>query len=359
MWTAASPARRYSSRYGIGVPLLALAWVALSPMLSIPTQVLAEERRLDYLNEAMRVPNSTKFREGDYINSGVGLRFGVDRRLSYYAGQYEEAAGRFEESVQTYRYRSEIWVFLSRAYFFMKEPEKAREAIQRAAAIMPDLNEKLWNPLLEGLLWEIRQRALALQIQIDFYSKEQGDFLSLFRLYRFLEDFEGAGGVITAAEANANKMNELASMGSASSRPQHVAQSKKWQALADKLRAELKNLGHEIPARAPDEKRSPAAIMADPEVEEETRQLQLRIDFYQARHDEYTRLFENYLTLDKPLLAKGVIEALDREISRVRMRAEIEPDFLEQATLEDEILVLQEMQETMRLTLPHGLVESE
>ena len=292
-------------------------------------------------------PSSTTF---DNIS-----RFGVDRRLSYYAGQYEEAAVRFEESVQAYRYRSEIWVFLSRAYFFMKEPEKAREAIQRAASIMPDLNEKLWNPLLEGLLWEIRQRALALQVQIDFYSKEQGDFLALFRLYRFLEDFEGAGSVIAAAEANANKMNELASMGSASSRPQHVAQSKKWQALADKLRGELKSLGHEIPPPTPESQGSrPATTMADPELEEETRQLQLRIDFYQARQDEYARLFENYLTLDRPLRAKGVIEALDREIIRVRMRADIEPDFLEQAKLEDDILVLQGMQKTMRSQLPPG-----
>ena len=358
MWTADSPARRFNSRYGIGIHLLALL-VVLSPVLPIPTRVLAEERRLDYLNEAMRVPNSSRFREGDYINSGVGLRFGVDRRLSYYAGQYEEAAVQFEESVQAFRYKSEIWVFLSRAYFFMKEPEKAREAIQRAAAIMPDLDEKLWDPLLEGLLWEIRQRALALQIQIDFYSKEQGDYLSLFRLYRFLEDFEGAGGVITAAEANANKMNELASMGSASSRRQHVAQSKKWQALADKLRGELKSLGHEVPPRPPARQGSPVATMADPELEEKTRQLQLRIDFYQARHDEYTRLFGNYLKLDRPLRAEGVIEAVAREIIRVRMRAEIEPDFLEQAKLEDEILVLQEMQKTMRSQLSQGLAESE
>ena len=76
MLTAANHARRYNSRYGIVVSLLALAWVALSPVLSTPTRVLAEDRRLDYLNEAMRVPNSSKFREGDFINSGVGLRFG-------------------------------------------------------------------------------------------------------------------------------------------------------------------------------------------------------------------------------------------------------------------------------------------
>jgi tetratricopeptide (TPR) repeat protein len=177
MWMAASPARRFSSPYSGGTPRLAFAvWLAFALVASASTIVGGEERRLDYLNEAMRAPDSSKFREGDYINSGVGLSFGVDRRLSYFAGQYEEAAVRFEESVRAFRYKSEIWVFLSRAYFFMKEPEKAREAIQRAAAVMPDLNEKLWNPLLAGLLWEIRQRALALQIQIDFYSKEQGDF---------------------------------------------------------------------------------------------------------------------------------------------------------------------------------------
>lgn len=359
MWTAASRARR-SNKRGKGVaPLAIAAWVALTLVPSTPTLVAEEDRRLDYLNESMRVPESSKFRESDYIDSGVGLRFGVDRRLSYYAGQYEEASVRFEESVQAFRYKSDIWVFLSRAYFFMKEPEKAREALQRAAAVMPDLNDKLWNPLLAGLLWEIRQRALALQTEIDFYSKEQGDFLGLFRLYRFLEDYKGAGGVILAAEGNANKMNELASMASAASRPKHVAQSKKWQTLADKLRAELVSLGHEVPPRVLQEGGVTATSSADAELTEQTRLLQLRIDFYQAQHDEYTRLFENYLALDRPMRAKGVVEALAREIIRVRLRVDSEPDFLEQANLEDEILVLREMQKTMRSQLPESLDEGE
>jgi hypothetical protein len=183
--------------------------------------------------------------------------------------------------------------------------------------------------------------------------------LSLFRLYRFLEDYKSAGGVILAAEGNANKMNELASMSSAASRPQQVAQSTKWQSLADKLRGELKSQGHEAPPSVWEEGGAPRASSADSELIEQTRLLQLRIDFYEARHDEFTQLFENYLALDRPMRAQGVIEALDREIIRVRMRADTEPDFIEQANLEDEILVLQGMQTTMRSQLPEGLVEDE
>ena len=129
--------------------------------------------------------------------------------------------------------------------------------------------------------------------------------------------------------------------------------------LADKLRAELVSLGHEVPPRVLQEGGVTATSSADAELTEQTRLLQLRIDFYQAQHDEYTRLFENYLALDRPMRAKGVIEALDREIIRVRLRVDSEPDFLEQANLEDEILVLREMQKTMRSQLPESLDEGE
>lgn len=356
MWMAVNRGRRYKSFKATAAFLVVLSLVGLGNSMLLPAT--GEERRLDFLNESMRAPESIRFRESDYINSGVGLRFGVDRRLSYYAGQYEEAAKQFEKSVQAFRYKSEIWVFLARAYYLMNDPEKARKTLQRAAMIMPDLNENLWSPLLQGLLWEIRQRALALQTQIDFYSKEQGDFVKLLRLYCFLEDYPAASTVINTADARANKMNELAGMASAVSRPQFVAQSKIWQQLADEMRTELKVLGHDAPSSIPLGNRSPEMTSVDSELEEKTRQLQLRIDFYQATQDEYIRLFDNYLALNKPLRAKTVIEALDREIIRVRFRAESVPDFLEQAELEEQIVVLQELQRSMRMQLSEGVEQT-
>ena len=68
---------------------------------------------IEILNERLRIPESVLFNEGVYIESGVGLSFGVDRRLSYLPGEYAEASQRFELSVRQFRYKAEVWVFLA------------------------------------------------------------------------------------------------------------------------------------------------------------------------------------------------------------------------------------------------------
>ncbi|MFH1567882.1 MAG: tetratricopeptide repeat protein, partial [Gemmatimonadota bacterium] len=201
------------------------------------------EERLDYLNERLRIPESERYSEESYIESGVGLTFGVDRRLSYYPGNYTEATAQFEAAVKRFRYKAEIWVFLSRAYFFMKAPESARDALFRAAEVMPDLSERLWGPLTRGLEWEIRQRANAQRVQADYYSTDQGGFLSLFRLYRFLADTAGAAEVVRSADRRALQMHQGAGMVSAASREAQLAEAARWSDLADSLRLELVAMG--------------------------------------------------------------------------------------------------------------------
>ena len=137
--------------------------------------------RIDFLNERLRIPESARFVEPDYIDSGVGLRFGIDKRLSYFPGQYEAAAQAFATSVQTYRYKADIWVYLARSYFYMRDPQRAKDILLQAVQTMPDLQERFWDPLLNSMLGEIRKRAVHLQTQVDFYTKSQGDFLTLFR----------------------------------------------------------------------------------------------------------------------------------------------------------------------------------
>ena len=105
-----------------------------------------------------------KFDEIEYVDSGVGLSYGVDKRLSYLSGNYDAAAERFEAAAAKFQYKSEIWVYLARAYFYRKEPDRAKEALVRAQAAMPDLQTQLWQPLIAGLMWEIRQRANKLQV---------------------------------------------------------------------------------------------------------------------------------------------------------------------------------------------------
>jgi tetratricopeptide (TPR) repeat protein len=155
--------------------------------------------RLDFLNDRLPIADSDLFDESSYIESGVGLSFGVDKRLTYLAGEYQEAARQFEQGVSMFKYKAEIWVYLARAYFYMKAPDRARLALERAQVLMPDLTDRLWQPLVESLLAEIRKRANNQQIQVYFYSPGQEDFLSLFRLYLFLEDYNSATGVLKSA----------------------------------------------------------------------------------------------------------------------------------------------------------------
>ena len=310
-------------------------------LLGVPLEGQKRPGGIDFLNERLPIPNSERFKEGDYIDSGVGLTFGVDRRLSYLAGNYEEAVERFELAISGFRYRSEIWVYLARAYFYMKSPEEARRTIERAAQVMPDLNEKFWNPLMESMLGEIRKRAYNLQTQVDFYSKNQEDFLSLFRLYRFLDDERGSIGVIHSADAKANKMNELSGMVSAGNQRLYQKEVGKWQQLADQLRAEMIAVGIQVP---PAPRLGSAAESTptgqdgkDPELLERTRILQLKVDFYLSAAQDYRDLFDNYLQLDMPEKAAGVIPALDREIQRIQMEVDIAATLEQEAEFSDQL----------------------
>ncbi|SVC18557.1 uncharacterized protein METZ01_LOCUS271411, partial [marine metagenome] len=167
---------------------------------------------IEFVNERLRIPESTRFDEGNYIESGVGLSFGVDKRLTYFAGEYEEAAQRFETSVRQFRYKAEIWVYLARAYFYTKSFDVARDALERAEVLMPDLAGTLWQPLLASLQWEIRRRAVQQQAQIDFYSMGREEVLTLFRLYLFLEDHSAASDLLVVSHERARMMRERAKM---------------------------------------------------------------------------------------------------------------------------------------------------
>lgn len=307
-------------------------WAGLFCVLLWATLDSAQERMpnqvVDFLDERLYIPESVRFREADYIESGVGLKFGVDKRLSYFTGDYGTSIQSFEEAVRRFRFKSEIWVYLARSYFYMKTPEDARKTIERAAQAMPDLKEAFWDPLLESMSGEIRRRANIMQTEVDFYSKAQGDFLSLFRLYTFLKDYEAAAEVIRAADGKADKMNELAGMASMPSQRLIREKAKKWEELAEGLRGELEALGMDPPQRVekPELSSLPEIPGEDVDLVEMTRFLQLKIDYYPADPQDYRDLLDNYLQLDLPQQAAGVVESLNREIQRVELLADIAPN---------------------------------
>ncbi len=292
-------------------------------------------RGLDFLNDKLPIPDSDLFDEPSYTQSGVGLAFGVDQRLSYFSGNYAEAVDRFQASIEKFKLKAEIWVFLARAQFYQDNLEAARQTLQDAAVVMADLKDGLWQPLIDGLNWAIRQRANQLQLQIDFYAPDQPTFFSLFRYYTFLGAFDAASGVIHAADRRSNKMNELAEMASAKHFASHRQQANKWKALADQLRAEMQTLGQQVPPPKDTfvEVSDGAATKVDRDLREETRSLQLLVDYYQGKPQDFQKLFDNYLLLGWPDHAANVIKALEREVNRTKVRAEEAREVQEEISL--------------------------
>lgn len=277
--------------------------------------------RPDFLDERLAIPESERFNASEYTDSGVGLAFGVDRRLSYLAGNYNQAVLRFEEAIKRYRYKSEIWVYLARAYFHARSPSQARDALQRAAEAMPDLKDGLWDPLVQSLLDQIRLRARALQTQVDYYACEPGDYLNLFRLYTFVEDYQSAAGVVRGAERRATELRQLAEGASEPGRVTDLQGCSRWQELARQLRDELQAAGH------PDT----SAVAAPPQaatddVREQARWLQLRIDFYSAGPQDYRRLVAAYRQLGEPQRADAALSALAYEVRRLGLLADTAAD---------------------------------
>ena len=359
MWMAGSPGPISElgcgwawARPGQRASCLVLKPIALGLLLLLCAALPASSRErapgVDFLNERLRMPESERYDEGAYIESGVGLPFGVDKRLLYYSGKYEEAIVRFEAAVKRFRYKSEIWVYLARSHFYMKSPHHARAALERAAEVMPDLQQQFWGPMIEGLLWEIRKRANEQQIQIAFYSTDQDAFLSLFRLYRFLEDAESAVAVMDAALARAKRMRDMASVASEASRRSYLVQATKWQELAHSFRAELVDGGVVLPeAEKSASSALPIAGRAH-EGNEHLRLLQMKVDFYPTRLEDYQTLFNAYLARDMVSEAAGVIDAASREIQRIELRASIAPDPQAEAKVREEIADFEQLQKSMR-----------
>ena len=299
---------------------------------------------IDFLNERLKIPESSRFVEAEYIDSGVGVPFGVDKRLSYYSGNYAEAAERFLESLRKYSFKAEIWVYLARSYFYEKKPEFARDTLERAEAIMPDLAERFWDPLLESMLGEIRSRALDQQAQIDFYTRSQDEYLELFRLFRFLADQQGMSGVIVRAERRAAKMAVMAKMVASNTRVKYLTEADKWVNLAGQMRSEMREVG----LLTPEAQSLPAytrenVVSTDVDMLEKTHQLQLKVDFYQPDLNDFKTLFGNYMTLKMPAGARFVIEGVEREVTRLKLKADISNDFSEVSKLQEEVATLDKL----------------
>lgn len=322
------------------VPAFVVACLACVP-------ASAQRAGIEFLNERLRLPESERYDAGAYIESGVGLGFGVDKRLTYLAGNYEESAQRFELAVRKFKYKAEIWVYLARSYFYMKSPAQAKETLNRAQTLMPDLSEELWQPMLSGLEYEIRQRAAQQQAQVDFYSTGQEDVLSLFRLYLFLDDEQAATKLVSVARDRARMMRQKALMVSGSSRRAQVDEAQRWDDLGVSLTGELQGAGIEVPPAPMD-----STAMEDPDKAERIRVLQLRVDFYKAEEADFIDLFQAYLDAGDTERARSVLGSLRRQLADTQVRASVAPTADAQAQAEETMANLQTLVDDFLARLP-------
>ena len=322
--------------------IIALYGAGIMQLDSVEAQL--RKPTVDFLNERLEIPESSRFVEAEYIESAVGVSFGVDKRLSYYSGNYAEATDRFLDALKKYSFKAEIWVYLARSYFYEKKPGFARDTLERAEAIMPDLSERFWEPLLESMLGEIRSRALDQQAQIDFYTRSQDEYLELFRLFLFLADQQGMSGIIVRAERRAEKMAVIATMVAADMRATYLRDADKWVNLAGQMRGEMREIGSVPPeARPLPAYARESVVSTDVDMLEKTHQLQLKVDFYQPDSNDFKTLFTNYMTLKMPVGARFVIEGLEREATRLRLKADTSNDFAEVSKLQEEVETLDKL----------------
>ncbi len=332
--------------------MIRLPYLLLTLLLAIASGAQERVPGIEFVNERMRIPESDLFDEGAYIESGVGLSFGVDKRLTYLPGEYEEAAQRFELGVRQFRYKAEVWVYLARAYFYTKSPDAARDALQRAEALMPDLSAKLWQPLIASLQWEIRKRALQQQAQIDFYSTGQEEVFSLFRLYLFLEDEDSATDLVAVAHERARMMLKRARMVSGTSRSAQVDEAERWNQLGESLLGELQIAGITVPTAS-----VPAPLpepVADEDISEQerVRVLQLRVDFYRAQQEDYLQLFQAYIDRADTMRARTVLASMGRHLADLSVRASVAPTLGEQADIEETMEEFKVLREDLQKQLP-------
>ena len=161
--------------------------------------------------------------------------------------------------------------------------------------------------------------------------------LSLFRLYLFLEDQVSAVDLIGVSHERARMMRERALMVSGASRAAQVDQADRWEQLGERLAAELRTAGIDVPAVSKPAPPPESVVTEDIAEQELVRVLQLRVDFYRAREKDFLRLFRAYLDRADTTRARSVLASLGRHIGDLDVRASVAPTLSEQADVEEEI----------------------
>ncbi|MSR84070.1 MAG: hypothetical protein EXS58_14295 [Candidatus Latescibacteria bacterium] len=113
--------------------------------------------------------------------------------------------------------------------------------------------------------------------------------------------------------------------------------------MVDTLRRELDSTAAALPG---------ARVVADSlKLAETLRLLQLRVDYYLAKAQEYQQLFGEYLRLGRHTEAASVVAALEREVQRLAMLASIAPNAAEEDKQRGKGAALETMRQQLQAQL--------
>jgi hypothetical protein len=287
-----------------------------------------------FLGDKSPIPEAALYDSAQHRASGAAAGFAAARG-EYDLGQYPRAAQRLAALVEQYPQHSAAWVYLARAQFHLGEYAASRQTLARAGQRMPELGEDLWQPLDRGLVGEVRRLAAQLQAQVDYYPQRQADFAPLLQLYGFLQDSTAARELVRQAAERRAELFRQAESASGSQRQSYLEAAGQW----DRLIAGL--------GGAPDSAGRTDSLRAD----ESLRLLQLRVDYYLAKPQEYQQLFGLYLGLGRRAEAAGVVQALEREGQRLSLLAEVAPTAPEAGRYRDQAAACEALRQQFQAQL--------
>ena len=75
------------------------------------------------------------------------------------------------------------------------------------------------------------------------------------------------------------------------------------------------------------------------------------VDYYAGKPEDYQKLLDNYLLLAWPKHAVSIIDALDREIERTKVRIDVAFDLQEKLSLGEKMEEFEALRKTLKQTL--------
>lgn len=291
--------------------------VCLGAFGGAPAAAQTRGQALDFLDDRLVFPRAAQFDSAQYRASGGEARFDQARGQSYARGQYAQAAQLFAQLSNDFPYHSAAWGYLARAFYHTGDYNSARQALVRAGQLMPELMAGFWQPLLRGLEGEVRRQANQLQAQVDYYPQRQAELVPLLRLYRFLADTTAARQLGLGAARRRVDLFRQAEVASGAQRQSDLAAAAQWDGVIAALNAEW---GAALAAP------EPAGVLVDSlKTAELVRLLQMRVDYYLAPPGEYGQLFGEYMRLGRRAEATALVAALDQEVGRLELLANVAP----------------------------------